>query len=118
MGDLERYGDAWTRHLRLALLRALLDLKGRTGHESLLTDMVGAVHIMADREQVRTELVWLHGEQLIVADVKHGALVATLTEAGTNVAEGRADHPGVKRPNVTAGVGRTLLEISLDSLKR
>ncbi|MEP9372605.1 hypothetical protein [Mesorhizobium sp. KR1-2] len=118
MSDLERYGDAWTRHLRLAILRALLDLKGKTGHESLLTDMVGAVHIMADREQVRAEVIWLHKEEMVLADVKHGALCATLTERGINIAEGRSDHPGVKRPNVTAGIGRTLLEISLDSLKR
>lgn len=118
MSDLERYGDAWTRHLRLAILRALLDLKGRTGHESLLTDMVGAVHIMADREQVRAEVIWLHQEEMVIAEAKHGALVASLTERGINVAEGRSDHAGVKRPNVTAGIGRTLLEISLDSLKR
>lgn len=118
MSDLERYGDAWKRHLRLAVLRALLDLKGRTGHESLLTDMVGAVHIMADRDQVRAEVIWLHQEELVVADVKHGALCATLTERGINVAEGRSDHAGVKRPNVTAGIGRTLLQLSLDSLKR
>ena len=74
MSDLERYGDAWTRHLRLALLRALLDCNGRTGHESLLTDMVGAVHIMADRDQVRAELLWLHRSDMVVAEVKHGAV--------------------------------------------
>lgn len=118
MSDLERYGNAWTRHLRLAILRALADCKGKTGHESLLTDMVEAVHIMADREQIRAEVIWLHKEDLVIAEVKHGSICATLTEAGGKVADGRMDHPGVKRPNVTAGIGRTLLELSLDSLKR
>lgn len=118
MTTLGDYGDAWTQHLRIAILRALADCKGRTGHESLITDMVGAVHIMADREQVRAELAWLAEHNLVVIDVKHGAVVGTLTEEGALTAEGRREVAGVKRPNITASVGRTLLQISLDALKR
>lgn len=111
-------GEIWREHLRIALLRALLECDGKTGHESLLTDLVNAVHIAADRDQVRDELVWLHEAELILAEVKREALVATLTERGAAVAEGRRDYPGVKRPNVTARVARQVLGIALDQLKR
>lgn len=111
-------GAVWREHLRIALLRALLECDGRTGHESLLTDLVNAVHIAADRDQVREALIWLHRENLLLAEVKREALVATLTERGAAVAEGRRDHQGVKRPNVTARVARQALDIALDQLKR
>ncbi|SMF85800.1 hypothetical protein SAMN06265365_1584 [Tistlia consotensis] len=117
-GPKPDYGDAWLQHLRIAVLRSLGDCKGQTGHESLLTDMVNAVHIMADRDQVREQLAWLHEQELVIAEVSRGALVATLTEAGQWVAEGKRTHPGVKRPNVTAAVARQALSIALDQLKR
>jgi hypothetical protein len=96
----------------------MLDLPSRKAHESLLVDLVGAVGIAADRQQVREQLVWLHDNDLVVADIAHGSLVALLTEAGEWIAEGRHHHPEVKRPNVTAGVARKAFSISLDRLKR
>lgn len=110
--------SAWRAHLRLALLRALNDDPGKVGNESLLMDMVQAVHISADREQVRRELVWLNEQELIVATVARGSIMAQLTEIGAMTAEGRRTHEGVKRPNVTASVARKALTISLDQLKR
>jgi len=111
-------GSAWLQHLRIAILRSMLDLPARKAHESLLVDLVAAVGIAADRGQVREQLTWLHDQGLVIGEISHGALVATLTERGEWVAEGKHDHAGVKRPNVTAGVARQALAISLDQLKR
>lgn len=108
---------AWRAHLRIALLRALNDDPGKVGNESLLMDLVNAVHISASREQVRVELVWLNEQGLIVATVARGSVMAQLTEEGIAVAEGRRTWEGVKRPNVTAGIARKALTISLDDLK-
>jgi hypothetical protein len=111
-------GDAWRAHLRIALLRALNDDPGKVGNESLLMDLVNAVHISADRKQVREELMWLADQALVVPSVARGSLMAQLTEEGMLVAEGRRTHEGVKRPNVTASIARQALTISLDDLKR
>lgn len=119
MTDAPDFGGHWRQHLRIAILRTLNDAPGRLAHESLLVDLLAAdAMISADRDQVRAELVWLNEQELVIAEVKNGALGATLTETGGLVAEGRRDHPGVKRPNVTAAVARKALTISLDALKR
>lgn len=111
-------GEVWRSHLRIAILRALNDDPGRVGNESMLMDLVQAVHISADREQIREELVWLAEQDLVLVAVARGSLGATITERGSMVAEGRRTHAGVKRPNVTAQVARRALCISLDKLKR
>lgn len=112
-------GEAWWSHLRIAILRALNDDPGRAANESMLMDLVGAVLITADRDQVRQALLWLHEEDLVIATVvKGGTMGATITERGSMVAEGKRTHAGVKRPNVTASIARKALTISLDKLKR
>lgn len=111
-------GDVWRSHLRIALLRALNDDPGRVGNESMLMDLVQAVHISADRDQIREELLWLAEQDLVVPTVNRGSMGAAITERGSMVAEGRRGHPGVKRPNVTAQIARRALSISLDKLKR
>lgn len=115
---MDDMGEAWRSHLRIALLRALNDDPGRMGNESMLVDLVQAVHISADRDQVRAELLWLAEQDLVVAEVKRGSLGAHITERGSMVAEGKRTHPGVKRPNVTAQIARKALSISLSQLKR
>ncbi|TXH36308.1 MAG: ArsR family transcriptional regulator [Rhodospirillaceae bacterium] len=117
-GTTTAMGNAWTQHLRLALMRAMLDCPARRAHESLLVDLVAGVGIAADRDQVREALLWLHDQELVVGEVAHGSIVATLTERGEWVAEGKRDHEGVKRPNATAGIARRALSISIDQLKR
>jgi hypothetical protein len=109
--------EAWRAHLRIAILRALNDDPGKAGNESLLVDLVQAVHISADRDQVRDELLWLHERNLVQANVVRGSMVALLTERGAMVAEGKRTEEGVKRPNVTAQLARKALKISLDDLK-
>ena len=118
MTETTDFAEPWHQHLRIAILRALVDTPGQGSHESLIVDMVNAVHILADRDQVREALVWLNAQELVIAEVKSGSLVARITETGISVAEGRRTHPGVKRPNVTASVARRALSISLDKLKR
>lgn len=108
----------WWAHLRIAILRALNDDPGKVGNESMLVDLVNAVLISADREDVRVALLWLHEQGLVVAEIVKGSLGATITERGQLVAEGKRTHEGVKRPNVTAQIARQTLAIALDRLKR
>lgn len=117
--DTEDMAPAWRQHLRLALLRALAspdECPGGRGHESLLTDLVNAVHIAADRDQVRAELVWLHAEGLVAADTIADALAAMILDKGRRVAEGRDVHAGVKTPN-RSGALKSVGELLAASLK-
>lgn len=111
---MEEAAHEWTQHLRLAVLRALLDLPEATGHESLITDLVNGVAIMADRDQVRGAITWLSEQQLVVAEVKRGAMCASLTDRGERVAEGRAVYPGIKRPSRAL---RSAAQLAIDKLK-
>jgi hypothetical protein len=111
---MEDAAQAWTQHLRIAVLRSLLDLPEQTGHESLLVDLVNGVAIMADRDQVRGAISWLHEQNLVVAEVKRGALCAMLTERGGLVAEGKRSYPGVKKPSRALSAAAAL---ALDQLK-
>lgn len=103
--QIEDSVPAWRQHLRLAILRWLTDPvecpDGAAG-ESLLTDLMPMVHVSADREQVRAEMVWLHGEGLVVTEVRKGALGSSITDAGKLVAEGKKRWPGVKMPSRAA----------------
>ena len=119
MGSLEDMGTVWIRHLRLALLRALAspeECPGHRAHESLLRDLVNAVSIAADREQVRAELLWLHEKGLVQVDTAAGALTATITDDGLETAAGRKVVPGVKQPNMAASL-KSVADLLAESLK-
>jgi hypothetical protein len=111
---MEDIAEEWMRHLRLSVLRSLLDLPQNIGHESMLVDLVNAIGIGADRDQVRGVVKWLSDQGLVTCEVKRGALVASLTDRGESVAEGKANYPGVKRPSRALGVAAA---IALDRLK-
>jgi Fe2+ or Zn2+ uptake regulation protein len=85
-------------HARLALLRALADLPKRAGNESILADLLDSIGLPLSRDQVRTALTWLSEQGLVALKTPGGYHVAELTPRGAEVAEGRAPHPGVKRP--------------------
>lgn len=111
---MSAFAEPWTQHLRLAILRALNDTPGTACHESLLVDLVEAVGILATRDQVRGAIAWLHENGLAIAEVRKQALVATLTENGARVAEGKSDYPGVKRPSPAL---QAAARLALDTLK-
>lgn len=86
-------------HLRITILRYLKDDPNYTINDSLLLDLVGEFGFAPSRDAMRTQLTWLHEQDLVtVKDVK-GCMVATLTSRGLDVAQGRATVPGVRRPD-------------------
>lgn len=102
MVEMKRLAEEWWEHLRTALLVALAhECKDGRGHESLLTDLVNAVYIAADRDQVREVLAWLHERKLVEVAVVSGAMAAKLTERGRDTAEGRRTVEGVKPPSTS-----------------
>ncbi len=93
------YAVHYEEHLRLALLRALLDCPEYQGNSSILTDLVSAVGLSATKDQVRTQVAWLSEQALTRHDDLGGLYVVWLTERGEDVARGRAVAPGVRKPS-------------------
>jgi hypothetical protein len=92
------YNDHFSAHLRIALLRQLLDAPEYRANSSILHSIMPKLGLSATRDQIKTELAWLREQSLVAIDDLDGLLVVTATERGIDVAEGRAVVPGVQRP--------------------
>lgn len=93
------YADHFSKHVRIAILRVLAAAPAWRANSSILHSATDSLGLTATRDQIRGELAWL-AEQRLVTTVDHagGLVVATLTERGVDVAEGRTVVPGVQRP--------------------
>jgi Fe2+ or Zn2+ uptake regulation protein len=99
------FGSAWIEHLRIAILRLLNSTNGYGATESLLHDALRGPDLRfgVSRDQVRAQMAWLAEQGLVTIDVSDaGKYAAVLTSRGQDVAEGLAEHPGVKRPRAGA----------------
>ncbi len=82
---------------RFIILRVLSEDAGYSHNEYVIQAALEQLghHISADA--VRTQAAWL-AEQGLVTVKESGVLIATLTQRGDDVAQGRVTVPGVKRP--------------------
>jgi hypothetical protein len=94
------YTEHFAKHLRLVILRLLHEAGGYRLNSSVLTDAANAHGLAASRDQMRGELAWLAENGLTKNDEPTpGLVVATLTERGADIVDGRGQHPGVQRPS-------------------
>lgn len=89
----------WHKHLRITILKLMLTSPGYSTNESILHRSLPGLSFVLTRDQVRTELAWLAQQGLIVVNDLQGLMVAELTLAGQDVAEGHGTHPDVQRPS-------------------
>lgn len=92
------YEGTVREHLRITLLRLLAEQPDYTLNESILADLSTNYGFNPSRDRVRTELAWLREQGLVSTQDLGGFVVATLSERGEDVANGRVVVPGVKRP--------------------
>jgi hypothetical protein len=92
------YEQLVAEHLRITILRLLLEDTGYSCNESLLLDAVEDYGFEPSRDKLRTQLAWLAEQGLITLGGSDSCQVATLTARGEDAAKGRAKVPGVKRP--------------------
>ncbi|PKM31743.1 MAG: hypothetical protein CVV07_01120 [Gammaproteobacteria bacterium HGW-Gammaproteobacteria-11] len=83
---------------RLVLLRILAELPGYRSNSSVLSDFLQRYGHNASRDQVKTEIHWLAEQGLVQIEDLQTVLIVTLTERGSDVAAGRSNVPGVKKP--------------------
>jgi hypothetical protein len=86
-------------HLRLTILRVLAGAPAWTANSSIIHTVAVDFGLMASRDLIRTELSWLAEQSLVTIKDMGALVVATLTERGQDVAEGRVTAPGVQRPS-------------------
>lgn len=90
--------ERFREHLRLTVLRLLAGAPCYRANSSIIHQVVNDFGFAATRDQVRAELAWLVEQGLVATQDLQGLIVATMTERGCDVAEGRAITPGVQRP--------------------
>lgn len=88
-----------TEHLRLTILRVLSGASAYTTNSSILHSVTRDFGIAVSRDQIKTELAWLAEQGCVTAKDVMGLIVATLTDRGLDVAEGRCRVPGIQPPS-------------------
>ncbi len=95
---MSTYQEVVAAHLRITILRLLLEQPDYALNESVLLDAVAAFGFAPSRDNLRAELAWLREQGLVALSGVPHCQVATLTQRGEDVAACRATVPGVKRP--------------------
>lgn len=87
-----------TEDRRLVILRALAVCAQYRTNAFLLRRYCDQVGHVVSADTITTDIAWLTEQRLVVSAAVGEVLVATLTERGLDVADGRARVPGVKQP--------------------
>lgn len=96
---MTNFQDTITADRRLSLLLVLKETPGYTANAFLLRDAIDSIYgHSASVDQVRTDLAWLGEQGVVTVRVAGEVTMATMTQRGADVAAGRANVPGVKRP--------------------
>jgi hypothetical protein len=95
-----KYRDVVIGDLRLVMLRLLGEAGGQTLNLYLLAQQLPTQgHPGHSMDRIRSELTWLEEQALVSLVSDPPLMVATLTERGYDVAQGRATVPGVEKPH-------------------
>ena len=92
------FSDYLRKDVRLVSLRILSETPSYRANSSVLCNLLHQFGHSVTRDQVKTELRWLEEQGLVKLEEAGSVLVATLTERGQDVAEGRAFVDGVAKP--------------------
>ncbi len=83
---------------RLVVLRLLSEDADYRTNSSMLEQGLELYGLNVSRDRLHTDLVWLAEQDLLTAEQVQSVMVVKLTQRGLDVANGRAQVPGVKRP--------------------
>lgn len=92
------YEESLEQDRRLTLLKALEGASAYTAAEFVLLRYCERFGHNVSSDRLRADLVWLKEQGLIKLQTPDDVYVATLTRRGLEVATGRAETPGVARP--------------------
>lgn|SRR5690554_4807136 len=93
------YREIMDADRRLVILRLLSESGGYQANEYLLHSALPGFGHTVSHDRVRADLDWLAEQGLVTVTATGELRVATLTARGLDVAAGRAEVSGVKRPD-------------------
>ncbi len=99
----EGYAKLVAEDLRLAVLQLLLRADGYDLNDRILSSALAEFGHRPSLDRLRSELAWLKEQGLIETRTVGGFTVAQLTPRGKDAACGRAQVPGVRRPEPDGG---------------
>jgi len=89
-------------HLRLTILRGLLDAPNYTSNESIIARVAESFGFRRSRDHLKSQLRWLADVGVIKLQETEGFLIAELLRKGQDHLEGRIIVDGIKRPGPAA----------------
>lgn len=92
------FADAQRADRRLTLLRALAAASQYRANAFLLRRYCDSLGHTVSADTIAADLTWLAEQDLLTAETSERVLIATLTQRGLDVSEGRAKVPGVAAP--------------------
>lgn len=90
--------DVMLASARLAILRFLVEDSDYRLNTSVLQDALTAIGLDMTRAQIDTMCAWLAERDLVSVEMVGAVKVVQLLERGANVASGREQVDGIKRP--------------------
>lgn len=96
---MSAYALKQEEHRRLVVLQILADTPGYRANLGLVADAVESMGVPSSRAQIATAAAWLAEQGLVSTRDVGGMCIAQLRDAGLDVAQGKAQVPGVRRPS-------------------
>lgn len=93
-----KYAQTLSEDRRLVILRVLSEMPAYKANSSVIYSLLSNWGHSPSRDQVKNDLRWLEEQELVQVEEVATVFLATLTERGQDVAQGRAVVHGVKRP--------------------
>ena len=93
-----KYQDLVDSHRRLSILQFLKDEADYRLNAILLLTLVNNHGYATGKDKLENELLWLSEQNLVELDKVGSVTLATITNRGLEVAEGRVIMNGVERP--------------------
>jgi DNA-binding MarR family transcriptional regulator len=92
--------EIFIRSRRLAILRFLSEGAAYELNTSILQSALNASGLNSSRDAVEGECAWLEDQGFVSVERVQGTsiVVVHLTERGLEIAQGKAEHPGVDKP--------------------
>lgn len=96
--------NAYIKHItedrRLCILRLLKESQGKANESVLHLGIEALGHSLQPRQQIREDMRFLEGAGLVALEYYADVAVAQITRRGVDVAEGRIEVEGVKKPAI------------------
>jgi len=95
---MKTFNQVMEEDRKLTILRLLAESPDYKANMYLLQSALEGFGHVVSIDRIKADIAWLAEGGLVLAESAGAVLVPKLTHRGIDVAKGRVEHPGVKRP--------------------